>query len=190
MYTKPSDLFGRHARHSDVELLDCIAAGDRTAMHVLYQRHHDSLYAFIRQRSGNETTAQDITHDTMLEVWRRADRFAGKSAVRTWIFSIARNKMVDGMRKSSYLSYVDAVPDIADDAPDACTVIAAAQDGERVRACIARLKPAQAVAIRLAFFEGMTYEQISEVEDVPVGTVKTRIFHAKQALMHCLSRPA
>lgn len=190
MYTKPSDPIGRSARQSDTDLLAQIADGDREAMHVLYQRHHDALYGFVRARSGSAFTAQDVVHDTMLDVWRQAGRYGGKSAVRTWIFTIARNKMVDRMRKTSYLSYVDAVPEVADEAPDACTVIQSAQDAEQVRACIDKLKPAHAVAVRLAFFEDMTYEQISEVEGIPVGTVKTRIFHAKQAMMHCLSRDA
>lgn len=176
------------SQDDDRALLARVAAGDADAMRRLYERHYDALHAFVRARSGDAAATPDIVHDTMLDVWRQAGRFRGGSSVRTWMFSIARNKAVDRVRGGARLSFVDEVPETADDAPDAAAVIEAAEDAERVRACLATLKPAQRAAVRLAFYEGLTYEEIAEVESIPAGTVKTRIFHAKRALMHCLGR--
>lgn len=172
----------------DRVLLEATARGDKGAMRRLYLRHHDSLYRFIRMRCDDDATARDVVHDAMLAVWRSAGRFGGKSSVRTWIFAIARNKLVDRVRRSSQLSFTDEVPETPDDAPDPEAVIAAAQDARRVRICLDRLKKVQIAVIRLAFFDELPYDQIAEIEGVPLGTVKTRVFHAKQALMHCLGR--
>jgi len=172
----------------DRQFLALTAKGDAAAMRRLYERHHDALFAFIRLRCSDDAMAGDIVHDAMLEVWRSAGRFAGRSSVRTWIFAIARNKLIDRQRRGAGLSFTDEVPERADDTPDAATVMAAAQDAARLRACLKRLKAVQLAAIRLAFYEELPYEEIAEIEAVPVGTVKTRIFHAKQALMHCLGR--
>ncbi len=172
----------------DAELLQRVAVGDQAAMRVLYERHHDALHAFIRGRCGSEATASDVVHNAMLEVWRGAARFSGAASVKSWIFTIARNKLIDRYRKGDRLHLVDAVPETADEGPDPEAVAMAAKDAGRVRTCLAKLKDAHRAAIRLAFFEDLSYDEIGEIEGVPVGTVKTRIYHAKQLLMRCLGQ--
>ncbi|WP_158964876.1 RNA polymerase sigma factor [Chachezhania sediminis] len=170
----------------DRRLLAGAAQGDKRAMHALYQRHHDALFAFIRMRCDDDALAADVVQDAMMEVWRCAGRFAGRSSVKTWIFAIARNKMLDRLRKSSQLSFTDDVPEEVDESPDAVSVIAASQDASLLRDCLNKLKKVQLAVIRLAFFDELPYAEIAEIEGVPLGTVKTRIFHAKSALLHCL----
>ena len=179
------DPFGRDDERAT---LSNAARGDKIAMRTLYERHHDALYAFLRTRCDDDGMAMDAVQDTMLAVWRSAGKFSGKSSVRTWIFAIGRNKLIDRMRRVSQMTYVEEVPEEADDAPDAATVIAASQDARLLRACLDKLKKVQLAVIRLAFYDDLPYGEIAEIEGVPVGTVKTRIFHAKQALMHCLGR--
>lgn len=172
----------------DQDLLKRVATGDQAAMRVLYERHHDAVYAFIRGRCGDEATAADVVHNAMLEVWRGAARFAGAASVKSWIFTIARNKLVDRYRQGGRLHLVDEVPETADEAPDPEAVAMAARDAGRVRACLDKLKDAHRAVIRLAFFDDLSYDEIGAIERVPVGTVKTRIFHAKQLLMRCLGQ--
>ena len=173
---------------SDRDLLHGVADRNQSAMRTLYERHHASLFAFLKSRGSDAAGASDVVHDTMLEVWRAADRFKGKSAVKTWIFSIARNKLVDRQRKDARTSVVDEVPEVIDEAPDPEAAAMAADDAERVRNCLAGLKETHRAALRLAFYEDLTYEEIGEIEGAPVGTIKTRIFHAKKLLMRCLGR--
>lgn len=156
-------------------------------MRILYERHHDAVYAFLRARGCDPDLASDVVHDTMLDVWRSAGRFRGGSAVKTWIMTIARNKFVDKVRASARVSYVDEVPDSVDDSPGAEALLAASQDAARVHHCIGELRDIQRAVVRLSFFDGLTYEEISEVENLPVGTIKSRIYHAKQALLRCLT---
>ena len=172
----------------DRHLLTRIATGDTQAMRALYERHHSALLGFIRSRGGDDTTADDVLHDTMLDVWRNANKFQGRSSVKTWIFTIARNKLIDRMRSAARVSLVAEVPDVVDDSPDAETIMESAQNVARVRACLDKLKEVQRTVIRLAFYEGLTYEDIAEIEGVPAGTIKSRVFHAKKALMKCLGR--
>jgi RNA polymerase sigma-70 factor (ECF subfamily) len=170
-------------------LLRRIGEGDRTAMKALYERHSRPLYHFIRTRVGDAFEASDVMQETFLELWRSAGRFDGRSSARTWIYAIARNKTVDRIRKSARVTLRDQ-PDetVPDDSPSAQDLLEAASDVSRVRACLEKLGEVQRSAIRLAFFEDLSYPEVAEVEGVPVGTIKTRIHHAKKLLLHCLSR--
>ncbi|MEM0936227.1 MAG: sigma-70 family RNA polymerase sigma factor [Pseudomonadota bacterium] len=170
----------------DKRLLARIAERDTTAMRVFYERHQSALRGFLRARGAEAEEASDLLHDAMLDVWRTAARFGGASSARTWLFAIARNKYVDRVRRGTRVSFVEEVPESSDTEPDSETILASAEDAARVRACLDGLKAAQRLVVRLAFFDGLTYEEIAAVEDVPAGTVKSRIFHAKQALLRCL----
>lgn len=163
-----------------------IGSGDTRAMHELYVRYNDGIYAFVLSRCGDTALAVDCVHDTMLDVWRTASRFSGKSSVKTWLFAIARNKLVDVLRKRRKLSFVEEVPEVSDTAPNPEAAAIAAAESNRLHKCLAKLPDVQRTAIRLAFLEELTYPEIAEIEKIPVGTIKTRIFHAKQALMRCL----
>jgi RNA polymerase sigma-70 factor (ECF subfamily) len=103
------------------------------------------------------------------------------------MFGIARNKAVDRMRRGA--REVPSEPDDStpDDAPTPEAVVAAASDAERVRECMGRLSDTHRSAIHLAFWRELPYPEIAAIEGVPVGTVKTRILHAKRLLMHCLA---
>lgn len=170
----------------DTELITRVGSGDKRAMHELYLQYNDAIYAFALSRCRNADLASDCVHDTMLDVWRTASRFAGKSSVKTWLFSIARNKLVDTLRKRGKLSFVAKVDDRADTAPNPEAAAMAASDNARLHRCLERLSDTHRSAVRLAFLEDLTYLEVAEIEAVPVGTIKTRIYHAKQALMRCL----
>ncbi len=171
---------------SDKDLLARVAAGDKAAMKLIYQRHSGPLFHFIRNWVSDPHEAPDIMHETMLEVWRKAGRFEGRSAVKSWIFSIARNKSIDRNRKSGRLVYQDTDIDIPDDIPDPEVLMSSTQDSEALKDCIKGLSDAHRSVIHLAFFQDLPYKTIAEIENCPVGTVKTRMLHAKKLLMKCL----
>src|SRR5229473_2970034 len=84
---------------SDEVLIGRIANGDRLAMQVLFARHHVRVFRFVVRLVRNETTAEDLISEVFLDVWRQADRFEGRSAVTTWLLSIARFKALSSMRR-------------------------------------------------------------------------------------------
>lgn len=172
----------------DSELIAQVASGDQDALRQLYDRYAAHLNSFVQTYLADPQEAADIVHEAMLDVWRSADRFRGRSTVKSWIFSIARNKAIDRNRKGGRMVLGDIDSEIADDTPDPHKTLEAFQDAERVRICIEGLNEIQKSAIHLAFYEDFSYSQIAEIEKCPTGTIKTRIMAAKAALMRCLQR--
>jgi RNA polymerase sigma-70 factor (ECF subfamily) len=125
--------------------------------------------------------------DAFLEVWRTAGRFEARSSVKTWVFAIARFKLIDRLRKHGREEPLDEDFEAPDIAPQPQALAEAASDARQVRICIDKLPRAQARAVRLAFYDELSYGEIAEVENIPEGTVKTRIFHAKKILALCLT---
>lgn len=167
-------------------LMTRIAAKDKAAFSALYRELEKPLFRFVQQKLNDPFQSGDILHEVFLEVWRNADRFEGRSKVKTWMFGIAYRKVMDVFRKSARVDLTDEVPDQADDGPDGEACLIAAQNADHVRHCLDELKPPQRSAIEMAFYEDMSYREIADVTDVPEGTVKTRVFHAKQLLLRCL----
>lgn len=171
---------------TDIELIAAIVRKDKAALKELYQRHYDTLYRFAYSHCKDAHEASDIVQETMVAVWQTASRFSGRSAVRSWMFSIARNKAIDIRRKLGRVELTDQQHEQMDDAPDAQSIVAASQDAERVRACIEKLSDSHRRVVHLAFFEDLPYPEIGNIEKTAVGTIKTRMFHAKKLLMQCL----
>ncbi|MCB2129193.1 MAG: sigma-70 family RNA polymerase sigma factor [Rhodobacteraceae bacterium] len=168
-------------------LVRAVAGGDRAAFERLYLLMERPLFRFARLKLNDPFRSADIVHEVFLEVWRRAAEFQGKSSARTWMFAIAYRKIVDTYRREGRLSYQEELPEQIDDSADATSVLVAAEQAEAVRECLGRLRVEHRLAIELTFYEDMGYREIAEIAGVPEGTVKSRVFHAKQLLMRCLA---
>ena len=172
----------------DRAVLRSVARGDKVALKQLYGRYHPGLIRFVEGRLQDAVEAADVVQETFLSVWRQAEGFEGRSSVKTWIFSIARNKAIDRLRQARKTEPLSDEFDLADPSIDLVAVSEGASDARRLRACIAKLGPHHRRAIQLAFFDDLSYAEIAEIEQTPEGTVKTRIFHAKRLLMYCLTK--
>ena len=167
-------------------LLEQIATGDKSAYTAFYRELEKPVFRFIRSKLNDQHEASDILHEVFMEVWRSAGKFEGRSSVKTWLFGIAYRKTMDAFRKKGRLDLMSEPPDQADEGPDAAACLAASQEATHVRACLEELKPAHRAAVQMAFYDDMTYGQIADVQGVPEGTIKTRVFHAKKLLLRCL----
>jgi RNA polymerase sigma-70 factor, ECF subfamily len=170
------------------QILRQIAAGDKSAMAQLFRSLEKPLFAFVQSRLNDSHLSNDIMQDVFLEVWRGAGRFEGRSSVRSWIFGMAWRKVIDVHRANRRLSFSDDLPEMEDEGPAAVALIEQEEDSRRLRGCLEGLKDDHRVAIDLAFYQDLGYREIAEVLGVPEGTVKTRVFHAKKLLLHCLER--
>ena len=168
------------------DLIHAIAGGDRQALGALYTALETPVFRFIRSRLNDPFEAGDILHDVFMEVWRGAGRFEGRSQVKTWVFGIAHRKVIDAHRRRGRVDMTDDLPDGPDDDPDPETSLASAEEAAHVRHCVGELSDAHRAAISMAFYEDMSYGDIARVLEVPEGTVKTRVYHAKRLLMRCL----
>ncbi len=169
-------------------LLASIAQGSEAALTRFYHLHEGSVYAFALRRTGDAATAADVLNEVMLEVWRGAARFQGRSRVRTWLLGITHHKVVDHLRKRGRHQADELPPEVADDdAVAAADALAGAQDAVLLRQCLERLPDTHRQVVQLAFFDELSYPEIAVIMDCPEGTVKTRMFHARAKLKRCLA---
>jgi len=166
---------------SDERLVEQVAAGDRVAMQVLYARHHLRVYRFVLRIVNDAATAEDLTSDAFLDVWKDASRFKGRSQVSTWILSIARYKALAALRRrtNDRLDNVIAcsIPDDAD-GPEA--ILQKENKSAILRQCLTQLSPAHREVIDLVYYHEKSIAEVAEIIGAPQNTVKTRMFHARK----------
>ena len=152
---------------------------DREAFAELFSHFAPRLKAWLMKSGATAAAAEDFAQDAMLTVWRKADLFdARKARAATWIFTIARNRRLDMLRRDARPLPTPEIElaDVEVQRPD--DILAASQDAERVRDALSRLKPDQVEVLRLAFFLDSPHSEIARRLDLPLGTVKSRIRNA------------
>ncbi len=160
------------------QLMSRIAAGDRAAFAALFQLAAPRVKAYLVRLGSSSAAAEELTQDVFLTVWRKADRFdPAKAGVMTWIFVIARNRRIDGLRReASTVTYGTTPPEAADDdAPSAHDQAATTQSEQRVRQAITQLPPDQQAVISLSYWDEAAHAAIAQTLNIPLGTVKSRL---------------
>ena len=173
------------------ELMARIAAGDRTALRDLHAATSAKLLGVCLRILADKDESEDVLQDVYLTIWRRADRFeAGRASVMTWLSTIARNRAIDRLRARGPLARAQSVDDLEleDSAPRAEALLEAAQDRARLHDCLDELDGRTRQAIRIAFFEGVTYEALAVRMETPLGTVKSWIRRGLLRLKGCLEQ--
>jgi RNA polymerase sigma-70 factor, ECF subfamily len=155
------------------------AAGDPGAAERLYDLYSSRIFGLGLVMLGNEAAAEDLVQDTMVKVWRNAERYdPARGSLDTWILLMARNLAIDSLRRRVLDARMIEKTKPRDDAdptagPDA---IAETTDMvERARRAMASLSDGQRAALELAYFGGKTSAEVAELEGIPLGTAKTRI---------------
>ncbi|MDF1530127.1 MAG: sigma-70 family RNA polymerase sigma factor [Sedimenticola sp.] len=176
-------------QRSEQALLKRITDGDEQALHALYESYEPRIYRFALKRLGNSFDAADVLNDVLLQVWRSADRFQGRSKVSTWILGIAHHKVIDRLRQRGRADFEELDPQMAnEDEVSVVRALSAAQELEQLVFCMDRLKDGHRQVIHLAFVESLSYPDIAAILECPEGTVKTRMFHARKQIQACLQR--
>jgi RNA polymerase sigma-70 factor (ECF subfamily) len=168
-------------------LLQSIADGGRSAMHILYARHHVRVYRFILRIVRDVTMAEDLASQVFLDVWRTARQFEGRSQVSTWLLSIARFKALTALRQRRHEDIdQDDMLEIADEADTPEASLDRSTTSAILRACVARLSPAHREIINLVYYHEKSVEQVGIIIGIPQSTVKTRMFYARRQLADML----
>ena len=171
---------------SDAEVLGRVARGDGGALTRLYQAHGGRLFGYLLRLAGDRMTAEEILQDTMLAVWRSAGSYQGGSTVTTWLFGVARRQAYNRLRGAPPPAPSEP-PERADPAPGPDELAIAAAGGTPVADAIARLPDHHREVIALVFVAGLPLAEVAAVLGVPVGTVKSRLHHARAALARTLA---
>lgn len=178
------------AMQTDVQLVAAIGAGDREAFAVIFARFAPRVKAWLMGRGAPETQADEVAQEVLLAVWRQAQGYdPGRAAVSTWVFTIARNRWVDRVRKERRPRVLAA--DIAHHeahraAPTPEAALGAARDVVRVRAAVSGLPPEQAEIVHATWLEGRSQRDFAEDHGLALGTVKSRTRLAMKKLLAAL----
>jgi RNA polymerase sigma-70 factor (ECF subfamily) len=172
---------------SDEVLIARIAGGDRLAMQVLFARHHVRVYRFVLRLVRNEATAEDLISEVFLDIWRQAGKFEGRSAVSTWMLSIARFKALSALRKRPEQELDDETAErIEDQADDPETALAKKDKGAVLRQCLSALSAEHREIVDLVYYHEKSAEEVAGIVGIPEATVKTRMFYARKKLSELL----
>jgi RNA polymerase sigma-70 factor (ECF subfamily) len=164
---------------SDEDLLAAAAGGAQDAIAQLYDRYQGLMYGLATRITNDPAVAQDVVQDAFVGIWRNAARFeASRASARTWILSIAHHRAIDAVRRrrpATQLPDPELPPPPALVIPDIWGEVAGRLDAAQVRSAVAALSPVQREAIELAYFGGLTQQEIAERTGTPLGTVKSRV---------------
>ncbi len=188
----PSKTSVSAAKRDAVWLSDIASHRDEQALSDLFEIYGPKLKGWLMARGVGNGTAEDLVQDVMIKVWTGAHMFdPAKASFATWVYRMTRNKWIDHQRKHGRMDVRDPelMKIIADDeVPSAEENFMSQQSADILRDEIAKLTEAQQMAIRMAFLEFKTHKEISAETGLPLGTVKTRIRSAINALKSNMAR--
>lgn len=176
---------------SDEILMKLIAKGDQSAFSILYKRYSPILLRFCtRMLNGDVALGADIVDEAMFEVWGSASKFAGKSKPSTWMHSIARNKLIDFLRKNSDSKIDKSLLEIAMDesVPSTEVGLVEEQRDQQLVRYMDKLSDDHREVLLLSYFKELSIKDISLTLDISENTVKTRLFYARQKFKKILSK--
>lgn len=174
---------------SDEALMLRYCEGDLSAFQELYGRHSRGLYRFLSWRSPRRDWVDEIAQDSWIALHQARAGYQPQAGFRTFLYQIARNRLIDLLRQQHAVADGEPLPEIADThAPD--TAMEARQQNSALHAAIHALPADQKEALILQQFSGMSLEEIAQLVAAPVETVKSRLRYAMQKLRRHYAAPA
>lgn len=159
----------------DLTLLRRVAREDRLAFEDLYVRFHGRLFRFLYRFMKSHCNTEELINDVMLIVWRSATSFRGDSKASTWIFGIAYRQAMKSLGRQKKRLRLHAV-DVQ------ITDVDNTETENWIQLGLESLPEIQRNTTELVFYLGLSYQEVAEVMNCPVSTVKTRMFHARRKL--------
>lgn len=183
-------LIAGHEADPDSDVIGLVANGDMTgALRSLMQRHGTSVYRYCREALRDRALAEDVQQQVFMAAFRDLPRFSGRSTVRTWLFAIARHRVLDAAKsRRRARSQVDG--DDATDIPDPRPSPGERLDDVRLRealvACLQKLPAHVLTALLLRFQQGFTFEEMADVCHEKPGTLQAQVSRAMPSLRACI----
>jgi RNA polymerase sigma-70 factor (ECF subfamily) len=161
---------------------------DRAAFAMLFRHFAPRVKTLMLRGGANAAQAEELAQETLLTVWRKADRFdVSRATGAAWIFTIARNLRIDRVRREWRDTPGDGeIPEVADETGGPELALSGTERDARVRAAMTQLSADQTTVIELSFFQEMPHAEIARALGLPLGTVKSRIRLAMSRLRDLL----
>jgi RNA polymerase sigma-70 factor (ECF subfamily) len=178
-------------RDKDGYWIACVArireSGDEAAFAELFRHFAPRVKAFLMKSGADETLAEECAQEVMATLWQKAGLFdPARASVATWIFTIARNRRIDALRRQRRPEPED-LPWGPEPEPDQAEVLGLQQDSERLGEALAGLPEKQRVLIERAYFGDLSHSEIADETGLPLGTIKSRIRLALERLRHAMN---
>jgi RNA polymerase sigma-70 factor (ECF subfamily) len=171
--------------------------GDQKAYAQLMERYRDSVYFMLLKMVNNKDDADDLTIEAFGKAFKRLDQYAPTYAFSTWLFKIATNNCIDFIRKKKMVMYsIDKKFENADGDQMTVDIKAMELNPEEnmvkkqkvilMRSVVEKLKPRYKELVEMRYFDELSYEEISDKLNLPLGTVKAQLFRAREFLANIL----
>jgi len=181
----------------DLELVAKAKEGDQNAFSKLMARYRDSIFFMVLKMVHNRDDAEDLTIEAFGKAFNSIGNYSADYAFSTWLFKIATNNSIDFIRKkrlqTTSLDQTSTTDDgettpiaVKDHAPDPEETVIKDQRAAKIREAIEQLSPKYRSLIELRYLDELSYEEIAEKLDLPLGTVKAQLFRAKDMLYNML----
>ncbi|MFF6913781.1 sigma-70 family RNA polymerase sigma factor [Streptomyces sp. NPDC012466] len=168
---------------SDEALLTAAARGDQTALRTLYERHAAAMLRLIRRLTSEPAVAEEILQESWLAVWRSAAGFRGESSVRSWLLGVARRQAHNQLRRSRpHLTDLAEAEHVPHPDPGVEEQVMVAAERTELREAVRALPEHLREVLGLVLVEELAYPEVAAVLGIPVGTVKSRMSHARRRL--------
>ena len=171
------------------DLIARCALRDRAAFRVLYERTSAKLFGVTLRILKDRSEAEEAIQEVYVKVWQRADRYvAGNTSPISWLVAVARNHALDILRARRPVSEdIDVALEIPDGGPSPERAVQDSQDRGRIDHCLGTLEPDRADAVRGAYLDGYSYEELASRYAVPINTMRTWLRRSLIKLKDCLS---
>ncbi len=186
--------------HEDQELVRRTLRGDKEAFEMIIRRYQQPIVNYVGRMVREREMALDFSQEIFLKVYASLGSYRPQYKFSTWLFKIASNFMIDHWRKKKVpTTSIDQSPDenddglriqVADEAPSIGRQYELKELRGRIEAALDRLPPAFRELFVWRHVNGLSYEEMAEIKELPVGTVKNRVFQAKEMLRRLLEEPA
>jgi RNA polymerase sigma-70 factor (ECF subfamily) len=180
-----------HQPHEDQLLLQQIIQRDARALQSVVDRFGERIFRYGLRLTGDESIAEEVANDVLLEVWRSAEDFERRAKLSTWILGITRYVALNAIRRKRIETVGSSeVPEVEDESYD---IQADVLSRERQRlnaelmAVIRQMSVEHRDVLELTFYHGCSYTEIAEIVNCPVSTVRTRMFYARQVLRKAMA---
>jgi RNA polymerase sigma-70 factor (ECF subfamily) len=172
----------------DAQLIDEFGRGNEAAFDILFTKYNNKLYASLLAFTKSKELAEDLTQQTFIRVWKKIETFRGESSLFTWMYRIAINLAKNEFNSKETRKQVltDVIEDNHEFASSISSPESMAIEKESMDAVISFISSMQSdlkEAISLREFDGKSYEEIAQITSSPVGTVRSRIFRAREEIL-------